>query len=86
MKGTIIHCGGRFRRILEGRGNNSQMNVEVQTTKLPPSEETENALSRSHLAHFTFYVDGKSFAASQKVMLTKGRRYPQIEHWFIAAD
>ena len=86
MKGTVIHCGGRFRRILEGRDNNSQVKVEVQTPELPSYEETEGAPSRSRPAHFTFYIDGQSFAASQKVMLAKGRRYPQIEHWFVAAD
>ena len=86
MKGTVIHYGGRFRRILEGRNNNSQMKVEVQTPELPISEEIEGTLLTSRPAHFTFYVDGQSFAASRKVMLSKGRRYPQIEHWFVAAD
>lgn len=86
MKGTVIHYEGRFRRILEGRNNNSQIKVEVQTPELPLSEETEGTLSISRPAHFTFYVDGQSFAASRKVTLAKGRRYPHIEHWFVAAD
>lgn len=86
MKGTVIHCNGRFRRILEGRDNKNQVKVEVQAVELASREETESASSGSRPAHFTFYVNGQSFAASPKVVLARGRRYPQVEHWFVAAD
>lgn len=86
MKGTVVHCGGRFRRVIEGRSNNSQVKVEVQNSEPSSPAEKEREDQRSSPAHFTFYINGQSFAASQRVTLIKGRRYPQIEHWFVAAD
>ncbi len=36
--------------------------------------------------YFVFTLDGTTFAASRKVSLMKGRRYPGVEHWFVLPD
>ncbi len=80
MKGTVIHSRGHYRRFLEGRDNDGHLSVKAI---MPVPQAGEPSGSQSRPVYFVFYCDGKSFAGSQKVVLTKGRRYPDVEHWFI---
>jgi len=81
MRGIVIHANGHFRRTLEGRDNEYQLRVEAVTSL--PKVDTGGTSDPSRPLHFIFYCDGKSFAGSQRVVLTTGRRYPNVEHWFI---
>ncbi len=81
MRGIVIHANGRFRRTLEGRNNEYQLRVEAVTSL--PKIDTGGTSDATRPLHFIFYCDGKSFAGSRRVVLTTGRRYPNVEHWFI---
>jgi len=83
MRGTVIHSGKQFRRCLEGRNNEYQLSVKAIMPALPTSEGPEYTAAQPRPTHFVFYCNGKSFTVSQRVILTKGRRYPNVEHWFI---
>ncbi len=81
MRGIVIHSRGHYRRCLEGRTNEYQLSVKA----LSPATETggDKSTRPTRPAYFIFSCDGKAFASSARVVVTKGRRYPGVEHWFI---
>lgn len=81
MRGTVVHFRGKFRRSLERRGPNPRVKVEIT---LPESLDGE--LVEQRPAHYAFFIDDELFAYSRKVSLRAGRRYSQVEHWFVCAD
>ncbi len=81
MRGTVIHANGRFRRSLENLKNRGQLTVKAVTSLAPIGAGKPGTQLRP--LYYAFYHDGKSFAGSPRVMLVKGRRYPNVEHWFI---
>ena len=81
MRGIVIHAKGHFRRTLEGRNNEYQLAAKAVTSL--PKVDNGGRLHPSRPLYFIFYCDGKSFAGSRRVVLTTGRRYPNVEHWFI---
>ncbi len=92
MQGVIIHYGGRIKRFLRGRENSARLGVTAVNpvpksceTTPHPGERLPRDFWQSPL-HFIFTVDSKTFAASRRVSLTKGRRYPEVEHWFVLPD
>ncbi|HYE65271.1 MAG TPA: hypothetical protein VD966_06795 [Pyrinomonadaceae bacterium] len=85
MRGTVIHARGHFRRCLEGRNNEGQITVKAIMPVAASQNGTEPAQAQRPL-FYVFYYDGKSFAGSRKVVLAKGRRYPNVEHWFISPE
>ena len=88
MKGIVIHSHGHFRRCLEGRNNEYQLTVgaPVARHETPLNNETIRNNKGSPPVYFIFYCDGKPFAGSDRVVVAKGRRYPDVEHWFILPD
>jgi hypothetical protein len=92
MQGVIIHYDGRIKRFLSGRENGARLGV-LTVNPVPKSFETPphpgERLPRDFWENplrFIFTVDGRAFATSRKVSLTKGRRYPEVEHWFVLSD
>lgn len=81
MRGTVVHFRGKFRRSLEQRGDNPRVKVEIT---LPESSSGESIEQRP--AHYAFFIDDQLFAYSRKVTLRPGRRYSQVEHWFVCVD
>lgn len=81
MRGTVVHFRGKFRRSLEQRGVNPRIKVEIT---FPETLSGDSIQQRP--AHYAFFVDGQLFAYSRKVALRPGRRYTQVEHWFVCAD
>ncbi len=81
MRGIVLHSRGHFRRCLEGRTNEYQLSVQA----LSPAPELGGSKSKSPTrpAYYIFSCAGKAFASSERVVVTKGRRYPSVEHWFI---
>ncbi len=92
MEGVIIHYDGRIRRFLKGRDNDTRLDVRAVTpVQRPFAEQThiEEPCQRDFRdspLYFVFTLDGRTFAASRKVSLFKGRRYPGVEHWFVLPD
>ena len=86
MRGLVVHYQGKVRRALEGRGNDSRLDVTVINPV--PLSETEAKLGRAtqRPVYFVFHFDGRPFAASRNVKLTRGRRYPDVEHWFVLPE
>ncbi len=92
MQGVIIHYDGKIRRFLKGRENGTRLDVMAVTpvpksceTPLHPGERLPRDFWQSPLC-FVFSIDSKTFAVSRRVSLTKGRRYPEVEHWFVMPD
>ncbi len=92
MRGVIIHYDGRIKRFLQGRENGTRLSV-LTVNPVPKSSETPphpgERLPRDFWEsplRFIFTADSKTFAASRRVSLTKGRRFPDVEHWFVMPD
>ena len=86
MRGLVIHYQGKVRRALEGRGNDGRLDVRV-VTPVPLNDDTTR-LGRvaQRPLYFVFNFDGRPFASSKNVRVTSGRRYPDVEHWFIVPE
>jgi len=86
MKGIVIHHQGKVRRALEGRTTDGRLEIET-ITPVPFNQDMERlGCATRRPIYFTFSFGGRPFAASQNVMLAKGRRYPDVEHWFIMSE
>jgi len=92
MEGVVIHYDGRIRRFLRGRDNDTRLDVRTvnpvpKCCEMPAhAEGTQPRDLRESPLYFVFALDGRTFAASRKVSLFKGRRYPKVEHWFVRPD
>jgi len=87
MKGVVIHCEGRVLRCLEGRRNEGQLTVKaVMPVSTARKDETQAGAVVSRPLSFAFYHGSKLYARSRKVVMTRGRRYPHVEHWFVYPD
>lgn len=84
MRGIVVHSRGHFRRCLEGRNNEARLTVKA-VMPVPP-QGTGCLTAQSRPVHFLFYYGSHAFAGSKRVVLLKGRRYPDVEHWFILPD
>jgi hypothetical protein len=79
MKGTVIHHNGRWHRLLPGR---SRVKVDVTLPEpLPDVAPPRPRPARPQL--YAFFVNGILFAYTSRLELRRGRRYPDIDHWFI---
>lgn len=85
MKGIVVHHKGKIWRSLEGRVSSGRLTIKA-ITSLPSTMEGRDRGSVERPVYFVFTVDGRTFAASQNVTLRKGRRYPNIEHWFFVSE
>ena len=86
MKGIVIHHQGRIWRALEGRVSMGQFAIKAITPVPLKQEGTSRGCAIRRPIYFTFSVGGRTFAASQNVTLRKGRRYPEVEHWFVLSE
>ncbi len=87
MKGIVIHCEGRVLRCLEGRYNEGRLSVQavLPVPTLQKGEEQAGTVPPRPVT-FAFYYGGKLYACARKVVMTTGRRYPGVEHWFVYPD
>ncbi len=86
MKGTVVHFRGKFRRSIERKGIKPRVKVEITLPETLTNEESAGDEATRRPPHYAFFVNGELFAYSRKVTFAQGRRYSQIEHWFVCAD
>ncbi len=87
MKGIVIHCEGRVLRCLAGRKNEGLLTVKaVMPVPTAHADGTQAETAMPRPLSFAFYHGDKLYARSRKVVMTKGRRYPRVEHWFVCPD
>ena len=81
MKGIVIHYENGLRRAMEGRTNGGALSVQPIMAIAPTG-----GVIRIRPLSFVFYEGGKVIAKSSRVLLMKGRRYPDVEHWFVLPE
>ncbi|MBA3322339.1 MAG: hypothetical protein H0T45_12970 [Pyrinomonadaceae bacterium] len=87
MRGVVIHCEGRALRCIEGRRNMGRLTIQaVMPVSAARRGEGQLGAVPSRPLHFAFYRSGKLYACARKVVMTTGRRYPGVEHWFVYPD
>ncbi len=86
MKGIVVHYQGKVRRRLEGQHNKGRLEVRVINPVPSGQAKTVGGRAAQHPVYFVFEFDGRTIAASRNVTLAKGRRYPEVEHWFVMSD
>lgn len=72
----ILPCGVRAQGI-------GRLAVKAITSVPLKQEGTSRGYAVRRPLYFVFSVGGRTFAASQNVTLRRGRRYPEVEHWFV---
>jgi hypothetical protein len=80
MKGIVIHHENGIRRAIEGKSTQGRLSVRPIPAVAPRGKGTLRTLS------FVFYEEGRVIAKSSRVILTRGRRYPDVEHWFVLPE
>ncbi|MBA2527158.1 MAG: hypothetical protein H0V18_15455 [Pyrinomonadaceae bacterium] len=85
MKGIVIHHNGKIWRALEGRVNIGRLAIQA-ITPVPWKQEGTNREYSRRPVYFIFRVGDRIIAAAKNVTLRKGRRYPNIEHWFVPSE
>jgi len=92
MEGIVIHYNGRIKRFLRGRDNDTRLDVRAVAPVQKPFagpvliDEPRPRNFGERPLYFVFTIDGRTIAASRRVSLMKGRRYPGVEHWFVLPD
>ncbi len=86
MKGIVIHHQGKMWRSLEGRVSRGRLAIAAINSVPSTPKETSRGCTVQRPMYFVFSVRGRTVAASQNVMLRKGRRYPEVEHWFVLSE
>jgi hypothetical protein len=81
MKGIVIHHENGIRRAIEGKVTQGRLSVRPILAVAPPGRETP-----ARPLSFVFYEDGRVIAKSSRVLVTSGRRYPGVEHWFVLPE
>lgn len=81
MKGIVIHSEGRILRATAGKSNGCRLSVRPV---MPAS--TNFGEKHSQPIRFVFFDGPRPIASSSRVVLMKGRRYPNVEHWFVLPD
>ena len=81
MRGIVIHYENNIRRAIEGKVTQGRLSVRPILAVAPPQRETT-----ARPLSFVFYEDGRVIAKSSRVLVTSGRRYPGVEHWFVLPE
>ena len=81
MKGIVIHHQNGIRRAIEGKATQGRLSVRPIVAVAPPRGK-----AAARPLCFVFYEDGRVIAKSSRVLLTSGRRYPGVEHWFVLPE
>ena len=81
MKGIVIHYKHGIRRAVEGR-------TKAQTLSVQPIQALAPLGGKISVrpVSFVFYEGGRVIAKSSRVLLMMGRRYPDVEHWFVLPE
>lgn len=87
MRGVVVHYEGRVIRCLTGRRNQGRLAVTA-VMPVPTAGSVEEPVGTipSRPLSFAFYVGGQLYATTRRVVITKGRKYPHVEHWFFYPD
>ncbi len=80
MRGIVIHHQKGVVRALSGRAAGGRLSVRP-VLAVPPSGEMS-----SRPVTYVFYEGERVIATSSSVLLTRGRRYPEVEHWFVLPE
>ncbi len=80
MKGIVLHFNGHIRRALSGRRTEGRLSAKPVMAVSPPGEETARPI------FVVFYEGERLLACSSRVLLSRGRRYPEVEHWFVLPE
>ena len=84
MKGIVVHHQGKIWRSLEGRGSVfGRLAIQAISAVPVKPEGASIGFQMRRPLYFIFSIGGRRFAASKNVTLRKGRRYPDVEHWFV---
>ncbi len=86
MKGIVVHHQGKIWRSLEGRGSVGRLAIQAINAVPVKQEGASSGSDMRRPLYFVFSIGGLPFAASKNVTLRKGRRYPDIEHWFVLPE
>jgi hypothetical protein len=81
MIGIIIHHQGGVARALRGRAGGRRLSVRPVLAMTPPRGEV-----CPRPVTYVFYEGERIIANSPRVLLTRGRRYPGVEHWFVLPE
>ncbi len=81
MKGIVIHHKNGIKRAIEGKSTQGRLSMRpVLAVGSPEPEKISRPVA------FIFYEDKRVIAKSSRVFLTNGRRYPNVEHWFVLRE
>ena len=80
MRGIVIHHQKGVVRALSGRAGGGRLSVRP-VLAVPPSGEMS-----SRPVTYVFYEGERVIAQSPRVLLLRGRRYPDVEHWFVLPE
>jgi hypothetical protein len=80
MRGIVIHHRKGVVRALSGRAGGGRLSVRP-VLAVPPSGEMS-----SRPVTYVFYEGERVIATSSSVLLTRRRRYPEVEHWFVLPE
>ena len=86
MKGIVIHHQGKIWRALQGRSSAGRFTILAITPVPLKREETSRRYAVRRPILFIFSVGGRTLATSQNVTVRSGRRYPEVEHWFMMSE
>ena len=86
MKGIVVHHNGKLWRTLEGRVSNGRLAIRAITPISVKQEAVNQGCAVRRPVYFVFSFRGQTIAAAKNVTLKKGRRYPDVEHWFIPSE
>ncbi len=81
MKGIVIHSEGRIIRATNKNQNGRRL--YVKPIMPVPAKLGDNS---ARPIRFVFFDGPRPIASSSRVVLMKGRRFPDVEHWFILPD
>ncbi len=81
MRGIIIHHQRGVARALRGRAGGRRLSVRPVLAVPPPSGEVS-----TRPVTYVFYEGERVIANSPRVLLMSGRRYPDVEHWFVLPE
>lgn len=81
MRGIVIHNDKGVVRALRSRAGASRLSVRPVLALAPPRGEIS-----SRPVTYVFYEGERVIAQSSRVLLMRGRRYPDVEHWFVLPE
>jgi hypothetical protein len=81
MRGIVIHHQKGVTRAFLSRAGGGRLSVRPVLAVAPPRGEVA-----SRPVTYVFYEGERVIANSPRVFLMGGRRYPEVEHWFVLPE